>query len=243
MATQWFKFYGGEYLSDPKMLALSACERSCWLTLLCYASMEGNDGVVRYLNESQLMAQSGIHFEEDEWTRTKGVLEHLERLGMVRISNGEVTVLNWKKRQEAFLTNAERQARFREKNKIVALDSNADVTPQSNKSNARIEKNRIEKNNTYAHGFNQFWEKYPRKDGKKKADQVWTRIKPDPTLLGTILAALEAYKACDQWTKDDGRFIPHAATWLNGERWNDEIKVGKKRTTKYDNIGTTAIRQ
>jgi hypothetical protein len=25
-----------------------------------------------------------------------------------------------------------------------------------------------------------------------------------------------------QWQRDDGQFIPHPSTWLNGRRWEDE---------------------
>ncbi len=30
----------------------------------------------------------------------------------------------------------------------------------------------------------------------------------------------------EQWTKDDGTYIPHPATWLNQECWEDEVKGG-----------------
>lgn len=238
MANHWFKFYGGEYLSDPKMLALSACERSCWLTLLCYASMEDFDGVVRYLSEQQLMAQAGVDFNEDEWNRTKGVLDHLQELGMLRQSNGEITLTNWKKRQETFLTNAERQARFRDKHK-----DNAGITPARYESNARLDKTRLDKTREYTlASFEKFWASYPRKENKKKATQAWEKIAPDEKLVSRIMVGLEAHKSGEQWTRDGGKFVPHPTTWLNGERWEDEVKGGKKKSTKYDNIRTTTVR-
>lgn len=36
-----------------------------------------------------------------------------------------------------------------------------------------------------------------------------------------ILAAVQAAKRSDQWTKDGGQFIPHPATWINQGRWDD----------------------
>jgi hypothetical protein len=30
--------------------------------------------------------------------------------------------------------------------------------------------------------------------------------------------------ASEQWRRDDGRFIPHPATWLNQRRWEDEAE-------------------
>lgn len=238
MANQWFKFYGGEYLSDPKMLALTPCERSCWLTLLCYASMDGGEGTIKYLTEAQLMAQSGLNVYKDEWKNTIGVLDHLQELGMLQQSNGTITLTNWKKRQETFLTNAERQARFRDKQK-----SNAEVTPQRNKSNARIEENRIEETSTYARDFEKFWKIYPRKEAKKKALAAWTKLKPDKKLFDEIMAGLQKCMKGEQWTKDGGRFVPHPTTWLNGERWQDEVVGSKPKSTKYGNISTTKVRE
>lgn len=73
--------------------------------------------------------------------------------------------------------------------------------------------------------FETFWKLYPRKIGKKTALTKWKKIKPDEQLNTTILEALKKYCKVDQWTKDNGAFIPHPSTWLNQERWNDEIKI------------------
>lgn len=40
--------------------------------------------------------------------------------------------------------------------------------------------------------------------------------------MGVMLAALERQGKSDQWRRDGGQYIPHAATWLNGRRWEDE---------------------
>ena len=87
--------------------------------------------------------------------------------------------------------------------------------------------------------FVAFWEKYPKKVGKKAAWKAWLKISYTPELGAKIMAGLQNATESDQWTKDDGRYIPHAATWLNGERWEDVMKPGKPRNSKYDNVGTT----
>lgn len=71
--------------------------------------------------------------------------------------------------------------------------------------------------------FVAFWNAYPRHVAKENARKAWAKLKADDELLKTILGALEAQKASDQWTKDGGRFIPHPATWLNARRWEDEV--------------------
>ena len=70
--------------------------------------------------------------------------------------------------------------------------------------------------------FERFWSAYPRKVGKGYAHTCFLRaIKK--TTVDIILAAVECQQAWPQWSKDGGRFIPNPSTWLNQERWNDEV--------------------
>uniref|UniRef100_E6PQ91 Uncharacterized protein n=1 Tax=mine drainage metagenome TaxID=410659 RepID=E6PQ91_9ZZZZ len=71
-------------------------------------------------------------------------------------------------------------------------------------------------------GFEAFWSTYPCKKAKTKAVKVWESLNPDAQLLAAILTGIERDKQSDQWQRDDGRFIPHPVTWLNGRRWEDE---------------------
>lgn len=141
---QWFKFYGGEYLSDPKIASLNPLERSCWVTLLSLASISSDPGKVEFLTVDALMQKAGIvwdPYEPDEWEKTSGVLNRFERMRMIRLGeDGVIEVLNWTKRQDTYLTNAERQARFRDKNKKVT-EHVTEVT---------LDKIREDKNNTGA---------------------------------------------------------------------------------------------
>ena len=137
---KWFKFYGQDYISDPKMLSLTASERSCWITLLSYASVNDN-GMITFLSEQQLMIQAGLDFQQEEWDMTTGVLEKFKRLEMIQYDNGMITVKNWQKRQETSLTSYERVKRFREKKRNDNGNDNAMITSEEN----RIDKNRIDK--------------------------------------------------------------------------------------------------
>lgn len=69
--------------------------------------------------------------------------------------------------------------------------------------------------------FSKFWRLYPKKVSKKDAIKAWIKI--DPELFPKILEALANHMASEGWIKDDGKFIPNAATWLNAERWEDEV--------------------
>jgi hypothetical protein len=71
-----------------------------------------------------------------------------------------------------------------------------------------------------------FWPAYPRHVAKKEALRAFLKLRPDRDLLERMLAALQR-----RWpTKPkDLKFIPHPATWLNGERWLDDLDGGCNR--------------
>ena len=147
MANQWFKFYGGEYLADPKIERLSLAERSCWITLMCMASMS-EGGVIRYLSIEGLLKKSGVEFDPYDntvWEDTKNVLKRLSDMKMIEVKDdATITLKNWEKRQEHNLTVAERVAKSRAKKKNVTMNVTS-VTSEEN----RIEENRVESKSMY----------------------------------------------------------------------------------------------
>jgi hypothetical protein len=82
-------------------------------------------------------------------------------------------------------------------------------------------------------GFAEFWRQYPRKEGKQPALKAWNRLQGSFDMQ-KIIAALPAFIACDQWKRDHGLYIPHAATWLNQRRFEELPPTGSKTATKSD---------
>jgi hypothetical protein len=81
-----------------------------------------------------------------------------------------------------------------------------------------------ESKNTYTDEFEMFWSAYPRKVAKMDALKAWNKIQKLDVIFEKIMDGLtKAIKSVD-WVKDGGKFIPYPATWLNGERWNDEVE-------------------
>ncbi len=72
--------------------------------------------------------------------------------------------------------------------------------------------------------FESFWKLYPRKTAKDNARKAFAKVNPSPELLAEIMASLAKHCTSQGWLKDGGQFIPHAATWLNGKRWTDEVQ-------------------
>jgi len=113
-----------------------------------------------------------------------------------------------------------------------SLSTHGALTPnikeEKIKEDKRKENNTKEKKSTDVDAqvwFERFWTLYPKKTAKKDAIKAWSKIRPEQSLFESIIAGVERWAASEQWRKDNGQYIPNPATFLNGERWNDECKA------------------
>ncbi len=75
--------------------------------------------------------------------------------------------------------------------------------------------------------FDAFWAAYPRKISKGHARKAWTTATATGTDPAEIITATEAHAARCARNRTEERFIPHPATWLNGERWGDQPETDR----------------
>jgi hypothetical protein len=78
--------------------------------------------------------------------------------------------------------------------------------------------------------FEEFWKLYPRRENKGAAKKAWSKLcqkknADQPTWI-EIRKALHLQKKA--WS--DPQYIPHPASWLNGERWQDDPPIPRKPT-------------
>lgn len=92
----------------------------------------------------------------------------------------------------------------------------------------------------YPDNFIKFWDMYPRKVNKQNAFKAWKKLKVNDVMFAKIINGLKRANDSPEWVKNIKEqtleFIPHASTWLNGRRWEDEIdpEGGPKKTeSKY----------
>lgn len=71
--------------------------------------------------------------------------------------------------------------------------------------------------------FDDFWTSYPKKRSKGDAEKAWKKVNPSEELVGRILKAVDTAKTSEGWIKENGKFIPYPASWLNSKGWEDEI--------------------
>lgn len=79
--------------------------------------------------------------------------------------------------------------------------------------------------------FDLFWAAYPNKTGKGAAEKSWNKLRPTKELFSQIMEALQKAVRCERWVRENGRYIPNPATWLNQRRWEDEY------TAPHVNVG------
>ena len=72
--------------------------------------------------------------------------------------------------------------------------------------------------------FDEFWKAYPRKTNKGFAKKVFEKLKVDDAMLTKMIQAIYVQNK-NVWKDKDQQYIPHPSTWLNGERWDDEVVV------------------
>ncbi len=98
---------------------------------------------------------------------------------------------------------------------------------KSKVNKSKVNKSKVNKSNNlienFTYSFDIFWNEYPRKESKAKAQQWFIKNKPSAQLFSKMMSSLERFKKTKQW--QDKQYIPHPTTWLNQKRWEDEIEV------------------
>lgn len=115
---------------------------------------------------------------------------------------------------------ASANARWANRNKDI--DANAMQTQSESNAIGMLPNNPIPNNpithiHKYTEEFELFWKSYPRHESKSLAMKAFKKANVD---INILLKAIAQQKNSKQW-KDN--IIPHASTWLNQSRWEDEI--------------------
>lgn len=238
----WFRWHHGS-VNDPKFQLVAKRARASvaeviavWATVLEAASAYEERGVTGDIDCEAVDCALGM-----DDGKTAAILSAMGDRGLIG-DGGEVK--SWEKRQPRREreddTAADRKRRQRERQaqeKQELANAGGHVTPchaASHQKPPRGEEIREEEiraksnskelvspNGDPPSRFDDFWREYPRDEGKKKAREAWGRKKLD-AIADRIIADVVARKAGHgQWL--DG-YVPHATTYLNGERWNDAIK-------------------
>lgn len=86
-----------------------------------------------------------------------------------------------------------------------------------------------------ADDFAAFWIAYPRKVAKPNAIKAWAKLAKSGDLPGlpVLLTAISQQAEANDWARENGRYCPHPATWLNGKRWEDSMAITADLNTSW----------
>ena len=206
---RWFKLWvTAPY--DIHLSNLSLEDFARWCLFGVYLKVHGNNGVLEITSPATSLQQL---FRVHDHAEMMQVITRFPstKITVTSVTTATVTWCNWLKYQGDFSGDRVRKFRCvkrtkkrgeekrREENKTTPL------TPQ--KGGDR---------------FNEFWLLYPRKVCKRKTEQAWKKLQVENGLFEKIISSLQTQVLSDQWLRDNGQYIPHPTTWLNGRRWEDE---------------------
>lgn len=207
--------------------SLARCTRDARLTfagLWCEADSAG-----RGVAEPRIL--KGAIWPLDDDITPDVIAQHLEELARDHLDVYEVdgetffAIRNWEKHQAASYRQGEPKHPAPPQH-ALGTSSHADcTTPSAGREGKGRERAAHDNTSSGApptrpgDGFDDWWDRYPRKVAKKAARKAWTRLKPADRQAART--ALDAH--CAIWARGDPKFIPHPASWLNAARWEDTL--------------------
>lgn len=106
----------------------------------------------------------------------------------------------------------------------IDISNSKSLDIDNTKKSSNTKEERKEKEKKEDADFDRFWKVYPNKKGKGVARTAFQKAKAKVS-VDVMISAVENQKRSRQWMDDGGRYIPHPATWLNQERWDDNLQV------------------
>ncbi len=110
-------------------------------------------------------------------------------------------------------------------NKLIVnrkqIENKSKSNTNNNGKNVKNEKNVKKNNKNTCHLFDQFWSFYPKKVNKKRAAQLFEKLKDENK--EKCIEGAKAYKQHVKMNKIYDQYIMHPSTFINGENWEDFI--------------------
>ena len=170
-----------------------------------YSYWEDKDGITEdgFFFSTVENVQENTTFTQYKQQRT---LDKLKELGLVYVERRDVP--------------AKRYIRLREDNiaKLFA-GKEYEYTQKEEPKKEKVD---------YKPEFEEIWKKYPKKQGKSKAEEAYAKARKGGVTREIIEAGLDRYVSYVTGNNVDDRYIKNGSTWFNQACWNDEYKTYQK---------------
>jgi len=181
-----------------------------------------SNGMIEETEQDHFLMTETIKCIGSESTSAERVRKHREKKAQKMLQcNAQVTNSNTEKEKD------------KERELELDIEKETDILPNGNVT----ERNKVEVISYEETAFNEFWSAYPKKVNKKGCFKSFCKIKNLKEEMPLILDALERFKNSKGWQKDNGQYIPHPTTWINQERWKDEVIETREDQLKTIDMG------
>jgi hypothetical protein len=109
---------------------------------------------------------------------------------------------------------------------LQALNSGASATHNTSK----VKRGAHKEKSLCDESFQRFWEAYPKKQKRIEAQKTWAKLNPSEELTSRIIKDVERRRDTFDWTKENRRYCPLPSSYINGQRWDDQIESTEPTT-------------
>jgi hypothetical protein len=212
--------------TDEDFVEVSAFARLLWMGMWNFACDNGHLPDKSKQIKMRVLPTDDVNCAE--------LLRELEAQGLIERDNGWITVPNLTRHQKPdkrWWLSCEKPGCAKPETNSQHETHSGHHEPRSGQTWPRDELSGVDgdvsRSDTTASAdaaaaFEEFWSRYPKKEGKGAAVKAWKAAtkKAEPS---AILAGLDARVASWSAANTERKFIPLPTTWLNQERWTDEI--------------------
>ena len=170
--------------------------------------------------------------------KVEEMMKRFVDVGLFEHQNGAITCLKVAKRLMSSATSNPKMRGL-----IHGIKSNHNIQPDTSintneqqpscrrhdavmQDKNRIDENRLKTSSALSlvvsDNFDVFWNLYPKKVGKDAAYKSWQKTKAN---IDDVIQAIQWQKQSEQWKRENGKYIPNPATYLNQGRWKDEQPI------------------
>ncbi len=207
--------------------------------LFFYCLLKASYNRFGFLKPGQLIYSVQSIAKHLDWSRNS-VAKHIQQLsdrGMIQVEQGwpgsVMTICDWDEIcGEAILESDRRDDAHQRSIGAIEMCTDAQLmgtnarhlsmpcTPFEQNQKRNKEKKETPVNSEREHQFFRWWKLYPRHEGQQAARNAWMELSDVPAEV--LMRALENAKKSNDWIKDNGKYIPSAAKWLDG-KWEDYL--------------------
>lgn len=243
-----FQFYPEDWLTDRDVIFMTPAQEGAYLRLICYCWIDNDNSIPD--DDDQLSALCRIDKGALRVVKAK-FIQHPTKDGFLTHSRLQKEAEKQRVWREKSAKGGKASSKKRIENKRKNKGGSRVVQPKGNtlSLSLSLDSSQLSKDNICA--FEEFWKEYPRKINKKKSETAYKAALKGinhEQLINHTRKFAEAHKIAGT----EKQFIPHATTWLNGKRWEDDLsditerngiqgKGFKQRTSGSDALTASAI--